>query len=206
MPTRFGAYPRLSGSEDLSETPAPVRTPPPFRPVVPEALPPGVRAAGVRRRFLLGNDPQLVAPLVALLGDDLVSVGVCDRHTAGRVGIALEEAILNAIYHGNLEISSELKANGDEPFRAKVRERQVLAPYRGRAVRLVSRAAPGRATFVVADMGPGFDVANLPDPTDPENLVKPSGRGLLLMRAFMDEVRYNPAGNCVTMVKLASRE
>jgi anti-sigma regulatory factor (Ser/Thr protein kinase) len=198
MTTLSGKFRGLAAP--LSETHAPVHTPPPLRLVEAEPPLPAIRATSVRRRLVLGNDPQLVAQLVALLSDDLVSVGVCDRHSAGRVGIALEEALLNAIYHGNLEISSQLKENGDEPFRAKVRERQCLLPYRARTVRLVSHVTPRRATFVIADEGPGFDVANLPDPTDPENLTRPSGRGLLLMRAFMDEVRYNPAGNCVTMI------
>jgi anti-sigma regulatory factor (Ser/Thr protein kinase) len=63
------------------------------------------------------------------------------------------------------------------------------------------RFAPGEATFVIQDEGPGFDPASLPDPTDPENLDKVSGRGLLLMRTFMDEVSYNDRGNQVTMIK-----
>jgi anti-sigma regulatory factor (Ser/Thr protein kinase) len=131
-----------------------------------------------------------------------LAVGVCDRHSATRVGIALEEALLNAIYHGNLEISSELKKNGDEPFHALARERRAQEPYAARRVRVVSRVSPKKATFVVTDEGPGFDVSKLPDPTDPENLDKPSGRGLLLMRTFMDDVRYNATGNRVTMTKL----
>ena len=59
------------------------------------------------------------------------------------------------------------------------------------------------ATFVVRDEGPGFDVASLPDPTDPENLTKASGRGVILMRTLMDEVHYSTAGNTVTMIKRA---
>jgi anti-sigma regulatory factor (Ser/Thr protein kinase) len=55
--------------------------------------------------------------------------------------------------------------------------------------------------FVIRDEGPGFDPRQLPDPTAPTNLEKPSGRGLLLMRTFMDEVVYNDAGNQVTLVK-----
>jgi|GEM_PF-1691474 len=181
----------------LTETPGPLHTPPPRN--VPQSA-----DRSVRRRLSLGNDPQLVTPLVAQLCADVVESGLCDDHTAGRVAVALEEAILNAIYHGNLEISSELKENGDEPFHAKVRERQCSSPYRERIVRLVSCVSPHRALFVIADEGPGFDVANLPDPTDPMNWLKPSGRGLLLMRAFMDTVRYNTAGNTVTLVKLRS--
>jgi anti-sigma regulatory factor (Ser/Thr protein kinase) len=153
-------------------------------------------------RYVLIDDPVLVPALVAQLRDDLLAVGVCDRNAATRVGIALEEAILNAVYHGNLEVSSRLKEKGDGPFLSLARERRRTEPYASRRVRVLSRVAQARATFVVTDEGPGFDVAALPDPTDPENLEKPSGRGLMLMRAFMDDVRYNATGNRVTMTKL----
>lgn len=162
--------------------------------------------ADVRRRFVLDNDPQLVGPLVDQFRADLLAAGVCNDGAATRAGIALEEALLNAVYHGNLEISSKLKENGDEPFHALARERRAVAPYAARRVRVVAQVTPEKATFVISDEGPGFDVSNLPDPTDPANLETPSGRGVLLMRAFMDDVRYNATGNRVTMIKLASRE
>jgi anti-sigma regulatory factor (Ser/Thr protein kinase) len=155
---------------------------------------------------VFGNDPQLVAELVAQFRTDLLMAGTCDNPAAMRVSVALEEAILNAIYHGNLEISSELKENGDEPFFALARERQGLAPYCSRSVRIVSRVTPKRATFVIADEGPGFDVNGVNDPTDDIGVFRASGRGILLMRAFMDDVRYNTTGNRVTMVKLRSVE
>ena len=54
---------------------------------------------------------------------------------------------------------------------------------------------------MIRDEGPGFDPASIPNPTDPEYLERPSGRGMLLMRSFMDELTYNDTGNEVTMVK-----
>ena len=54
---------------------------------------------------------------------------------------------------------------------------------------------------MVRDEGPGFDPATLPDPTDPSNLERVGGRGLLLIRTFMDEVRHNESGNEITFVK-----
>jgi len=164
--------------------------------------------AGMTRRasqFVLENDPALVPPLVALFREDLIEVGLCDLTGATRAGIALEEALLNAIYHGNLEVSSELRENGDEEFHKLAAERRYLEPYRDRRVRVTARLSPERAAFVIADQGPGFDVSKLPDPTDPAHLDKPSGRGVLLMRAFMTEVRYNPTGNRVTLVKTRDR-
>jgi anti-sigma regulatory factor (Ser/Thr protein kinase) len=71
---------------------------------------------------------------------------------------------------------------------------------------VTARLTPARAAFVVHDQGPGFDVARLPDPTDPMFLERPSGRGVLLMRTFMDEVRYNATGNRVTLVKCRAAE
>jgi len=52
----------------------------------------------------------------------------------------------------------------------------------------------------VTDQGPGFDPAAVPDPTTPENLTKPCGRGLFLMRKLLDEVTYNAQGNQVTLI------
>ncbi|MFM8274381.1 MAG: ATP-binding protein, partial [Gemmata sp.] len=80
-------------------------------------------------------------------------------------------------------------------------ERRTLHPYAPRRVYVTARLTPEQATFVIQDEGPGFDVTKLPDPTDPDFLERASGRGILLMRAFTDEVRYNTTGNRCTMVK-----
>ena len=164
--------------------------------------------AGMMRRssqFILENDPSLVAPLVGMFRDDLLQVGLCDLTGATRAGIALEEALLNAIYHGNLEVSSELRETSDEAFTALAEARRKQIPYRDRRVRVTARMSPRRAAFVIADQGPGFDMAKLPDPTDVRNIELPSGRGVLLMRAFMNEVRDNAAGNRVTLIKTRDR-
>lgn len=58
----------------------------------------------------------------------------------------------------------------------------------------------GRVQATVKDQGSGFDPSSIPDPTRPENLTRPCGRGLFLMRALMDEVRHNERGNEVTLV------
>jgi anti-sigma regulatory factor (Ser/Thr protein kinase) len=56
-------------------------------------------------------------------------------------------------------------------------------------------------TITICDEGPGFDPSSLPDPTDPENIGKISGRGLLLIRTFMDDVKFNDSGNEITLFK-----
>jgi CheY-like chemotaxis protein/anti-sigma regulatory factor (Ser/Thr protein kinase) len=152
-------------------------------------------------RYELESDPSLVGPLVAALRDELVAVGVCDDHEAMRAGIALEEALLNAIYHGNLEVSSDLKRDDDAVFHRAAAERRREEPYMSRRVRVGMRLTPAEATVVITDEGPGFDVSDLPDPGDPEALLRPSGRGVVMMRLLMDEVSYNATGNSVTMIK-----
>ena len=152
-------------------------------------------------RYELDNDPALVGPLVQVFREELVAFGLCDATGATRAGIALEEAILNAVYHGNLGVSSELKLSGDGAFERLAAARRLESPYRERRVCVRVELTATEARFEVADEGPGFDVSKLPDPTDPANLERPSGRGVLFMRTFMDDVRYNPAGNAVTLVK-----
>ena len=70
-----------------------------------------------------------------------------------------------------------------------------------RRIHVLVTLSPSEARFVIRDEGPGFDPESVPDPTDPANLERESGRGLLLMRTFMDEVRFNQAGNEVTLIK-----
>ena len=61
------------------------------------------------------------------------------------------------------------------------------------------------ATYVIRDEGRGFDPAALSDPTSPQNLDRLTGRGLFLIRTFMDEVRHNDVGNEITLVKRRDR-
>jgi CheY-like chemotaxis protein/anti-sigma regulatory factor (Ser/Thr protein kinase) len=152
--------------------------------------------------FTLENDPALMPALVGHVKDYLCRLRFCDPNMQTRVGIALEEALLNGLYHGNLELSSDLRQQGDgQEYYRLAEERRGLAPYRERRLSVEVRMSPAQATFVVRDEGPGFDPTTLPDPTDPANLEKTTGRGLLLIRAFMDEVQHNAAGNEITLVK-----
>lgn len=151
--------------------------------------------------FVIDNDPSMIAAVVDHLQQYIARIGPCDETARIRVAIALEEALVNAVYHGNLEISSELRESDMNAYYALAEQRRREEPYRSRVVHVDASIARHEATFVIRDSGPGFDPASLPDPTDPANLEKLSGRGLLLIRTFMDEVHHNAAGNEITMVK-----
>jgi CheY-like chemotaxis protein len=172
-----------------------------------------LQAAGVDRRRLrlldcireldctleLDNDPAVVPQVVAYFQEHLVRMGICDNNGKVRAGVALEEALLNAIYHGNLELSSDLRQDGGDAYHRLAAARRDEQPYAPRRVRVRARLEGDVGRFVIRDDGPGFDVSKLPDPTDPENLLKLSGRGVLLIRTFMDEVTYNARGNEITL-------
>lgn len=90
--------------------------------------------------------------------------------------VALDEAFVNAVKHGNKYDSMKL-------------------------VRVSAEISKQEARFTIEDEGEGFDVNNIPDPLDPQNLFKTSGRGVLFIYNIMDEVKYNDRGNRLTMVK-----
>lgn len=94
------------------------------------------------------------------------------------IRLALDEAVSNAIRHGNA---------GDP-------SKTVTVKY---------SVEPKRVTITVCDQGGGFCPDELPDPTKAENICEPHGRGVMLIRAYMTEVTFNKSGNCVTMVKTA---
>src|SRR5205085_3313476 len=89
----------------------------------------------------------------------------------------------------------------ESKYHAAISDRQKNAPYAKRAVRFTAKLRADRAVFSVTDQGPGFDPESLPDPTDPANLERVGGRGLLLIRTFMDEVKFNRKGNQISFVK-----
>lgn len=151
--------------------------------------------------FRMESHQELVLPLVKQLTETAALMGLCDSAENMQIGVALCEALNNAIEHGNLEISSETREADIAAHRALIRERLATAPYRDRRVHVEASLDHREVRFVVRDEGPGFDPAILPDPRDPANLDRATGRGVMLIRSFMDEVVYNERGNEVTMVK-----
>ena len=105
-------------------------------------------------------------------------VGIVDAENSN-LFVALDEAFVNAIKHGN-----KFDAN--------------------KIVRISAEVSPTEARFTIEDEGEGFNVSEIPDPTNPENLFKASGRGVLIIHNIMDEVKYNERGNRLEMIKKKS--
>ncbi|MFC1596867.1 response regulator [Planctomycetota bacterium] len=159
--------------------------------------------------FFLENDTALIDPMVDLVQQMVAGMEVADFTGRLRIGVALKEALLNALFHGSLEISADAMQQVqdrllDEKEASLVEQRRSEPPYRDRKIFVDVRITEAEARFVVRDEGPGFDVAAVPDPSSPGALEAEQGRGLSLMRTFMDEVVFNDSGNEVTMVKRRS--
>jgi serine/threonine-protein kinase RsbW len=117
--------------------------------------------------------------LVQTLTDCITGFMGFDEDTAHWIGMSVRESVTNAIQHGN-----KLDQSKKVDIRFEV--------------------APDQLDISVKDQGSGFRVENLPNPLDPENLLKPSGRGIFYIRSFMDEVEFKPlsqGGMEVHMVK-----
>ena len=100
-----------------------------------------------------------------------------DEQALFAIRLALDEALTNAVRHGN----------GSDPAK------QVAVEFSADETQLVIQ---------IQDQGPGFAPDELPDPTAEENLCRPHGRGVMLMRAYMTDVQFNPQGNRVTLTKI----
>ena len=155
----------------------------------------------VECNFVLDNDTALIPPLIGYLEEHLTRLKLCDPSGLILVGVALHEALTNAIFHGNLECSSLLREKDEKEYYDLANKHRQEEPYKSRRVYVRAELSRVEATFMVRDEGPGFDPSSLPDPTDPSNLEKVSGRGLFLIRTFMDQVTHNEVGNQITMVK-----
>ena len=155
----------------------------------------------VHSRFVLDNDITYIPPLVSYLQEQIALMRILDESQLIRIGIALCEALTNAIHHGNLELDSEWRQNDEEKYFKIAEERRCIKPYSDRRVRMVATLSDREVRFVIDDEGPGFAVDELRDPTEEFNMERMGGRGLLLIRSFMDEVTHNVVGNSITMVK-----
>ncbi|HEX8514966.1 MAG TPA: ATP-binding protein [Bacteroidia bacterium] len=112
--------------------------------------------------------------LVERMIEDVCDVFNISEDYYGNILVSLTEAVNNAIYHGN-------KANPNK------------------SIDISFKSHPDRVSFSVKDEGPGFNFNALPDPTNPENIEKPNGRGVFLMRNLADNVTFEDNGSKVVL-------
>ncbi len=152
--------------------------------------------------FVIPNDKDIINTISFNLTKDLVSAGLFNATTAENIALSLKEAITNAMFHGNLGIDSSLRNEGGmKEFNEEIEKRLKEDKYRDRKVKITYELTPEFVSYKIEDEGDGFNFKNLPDPRDPENFFKNSGRGLLIVQIHMDEVSWKNNGNTIKMKK-----
>lgn len=135
-------------------------------------------ARGGRRSFAFPSDFTASRDVQVAIMQDVIDCGF-DEESTFAIRISLEEAIVNAIRHGN-------RLDGTK------------------TVRVESDVTPARAEITVEDEGAGFDRGDIPDPTHEDNLCRPNGRGILLIESYMTHARWDRGGRRVRMIKHAA--
>lgn len=155
------------------------------------------------RTYVFENNPDHIPDIARFLCRDLPALD--SRAAIQSIQVSLFEALTNAIFHGNLEIQSSPETGSDlDSFTGihqlageRIREK----PYCDRRVTVECAWDEEKVYFRIHDEGDGFDHRKLPGLLTHDSLTKTSGRGLLMIRSFCDEVFWNDAGNEITMVK-----
>jgi serine/threonine-protein kinase RsbW len=130
-------------------------------------------------RLVLPSHIEAVADAAAAVTDFVKSCGL-DEQAAFGIDMAVREAVTNAMVHGNQE---------DE----------------AKSVEVILSCTNDALEIEIRDQGEGFDPANVPDPTEPANILKPSGRGIFLMRTFMDRVEWFARPDGGTVVRMTKK-
>lgn len=152
--------------------------------------------------FVLDNDLSLIGPLIENLQAALPSWSDRDRL---QIGMAIDEALVNAMHHGNLEVMSDLRDIDETKYYDQINARRAEKPFCDRRVSVQAEFSDQHVCIQISDEGPGFDPARIEDPTTDENVQRIGGRGLFLIRAFMSQVVHNASGNQITLTKLRDR-
>ena len=122
----------------------------------------------------VANDRAEVDRLIERVGESLERFGY-DKASRFAIKLSLQEGMANALCHGHKNLPTSIP------------------------VHVEYQITPQDVRISIEDKGPGFDPGTVPDPTLDENLERPCGRGIMLIRAYMTEVTFSPSGNRVTM-------
>jgi len=150
-----------------------------------------------KKKVIIGNRIDLISPLTYYL-TRLIPKPV-ESIKKGSVQLALEEALMNAIIHGNLGVPSSLKDESNTKFEEKIEERKKEEPYSSRKVEVSYSYKENEVTYTISDEGDGFDWGLFINKSEEEMLMQTHGRGIMIMKAFGSSINYNEKGNSVTI-------
>src|SRR5436190_2115996 len=107
--------------------------------------------------FVIENDQELMSYMVQFLQDTALAMSVCDEAERVRIGVALQEALTNASFHGNLELCSSMREEDHRAYYQMALERMNSLPWSTRRIHVTARFTSDAAEFVIQDDGPGFN-------------------------------------------------
>ena len=159
--------------------------------------------------FEMGNDSEMISPLVGLLMQVVSGMDLIGGAEMNRLGVAIEHALINAMYRGNLQLGPSVTPPHhaiiyDDATSDLIERRKREAPYKDRKIFVQATASKEEIRIVIRDQGIGFDTSKVPEKVDGDLFAAESGKGLVLMKSFADELSFNESGNEVTMVKKCS--
>lgn len=159
-----------------------------------------------RCRYAIPNDRQVIRGLVEQVQQTMAVMGFGNTVERIRVMEAVEEAMLNAMFHGNLELDpselTKVRAELDEDLLDRLIEARCQDPRIGsRRIVAIVHLTPSEARFVIRDQGRGFDTMYKIEESKTEQSQIAGRRGLTLIRSLMDDVKYNEAGNELVLRK-----
>lgn len=142
-----------------------------------------------------------VEKIVLHLKQEAIERGVCDEHGACRLVIAMTEAITNAIVHGNYELDSAIKERGPDAFHEALEARSTDHRFAGRVVEIRADYEESACVWTISDQGRGFDVDAALQKLDSDDpgVILSSGRGISIMKAFLDDVRWLDHGRTIRL-------
>jgi DNA-binding response OmpR family regulator len=156
-----------------------------------------------RRHFLFRSDELDVPSLVHHLTDRLVPMGFASTSNLDVIAMAIHEALVNALEHGNLELESTLKSDlfeREDPYSRLRLERLEDPTFAGRQIEVRLAMDTERFELEIGDEGQGFDTSQMPSFPKDSEMCTHCGRGLPLIFLVMDEVHFNQAGNQIRLV------
>ncbi len=158
----------------------------------------------VSEHYAIPSQVEVAIPLIDIVSEKIEKLHLLDDSTLKNIRIALDEAITNAIVHGNLELSSESKGKSLEElvnFNKLLKKRSLEDPYDLRKVNFHYKINLERIEFSITDEGKGFDWKQIPISFENIDVFSSHGRGLILIHTFMDKVEFNETGNQITLIK-----
>lgn len=142
-----------------------------------------------------------IGKIVGYFNQQLHNICSISDLDSNKIAICLQECLTNAIIHGNFNITSAVKEADWNVYDELIRQAETEQEQYQKKIKIQFELSENSLQFEITDEGVGFDPHDLPDPADPHNWGKLSGRGIIFVRTFMDAVAWNEIGNSIHISK-----